>query len=143
MSDNLNLKAFKRQLKDEITTDIGNIIREVIGEMLQIARRKQPIDLDKGETTVGKPRDRDDDLKTVLANPLRQKFQPTEYTEKPGWAKKMAKMVSQMQLMMKEKGMVTSMDYTDLDLDDEDPLLKKFRFPDMNKYSSTKDPHLH
>ena len=74
MSDNLNLKAFKRQLKDEITTDIGNIIREVIGEMLQIARRKQPIDLDKGETTVGKPRDRDDDLKTVLVDPPRQEF---------------------------------------------------------------------
>ena len=112
-----------------------------MGEILQTTRQKQPIHFDAEINK--KPRDRDDDLKTVLANPLRQKFQPTEYTEKPGWAKKMAKMVSQMQLMMKEKGMVTSMDYTDLDLDDEDPLLKKFRFPDMNKYSSTKDPHLH
>ena len=41
---------------------------------------------------------------------------------------------------MKEKGMDTSMDYSDLDLDDEDPLPKKFKFPDMKKYSGTEDP---
>ena len=44
-----------------------------------------------------------------------------------------------MQLMMKEKGM----DYNDLDLDDEDPLPKKFKFPNIKKYSSTEDPYLH
>ena len=28
-------------------------------------------------------------------------------------------------------------------LDDKDPLPKKFKFPEIKKYSSTEDPHLH
>ena len=40
--------------------------------------------------------------------------------------------------------MTTSMDYTDLILDEEDdPLPQKFKFPSINKYSGTDDPHLH
>ena len=36
------------------------------------------------------------------------------------------------------------MDYTDLNLDEEDdPLLQKFKFPNMRKYSGTDDPHMH
>ena len=45
-----------------------------MGEILQTARGKQPIDLDEGEATVGKPRDQDEDLETVLAEPVRQEF---------------------------------------------------------------------
>ena len=49
-----------------------------------------------------------------------------------------------MQVMMKEKGMATPMDYTDLTLDEEDdPLPQKYKFPNMKKYSGTDDPHLH
>ena len=48
-----------------------------------------------------------------------------------------------MQLIMKEKGMDTSLEYSDLDLYDEDLSPKKFKFPDMKKYSGTDDPHLH
>ena len=48
-----------------------------------------------------------------------------------------------MQLIMKEKGMDTSLDYSDLDLVDEDPLPKKFKFPDMKKYFGSEDPHLY
>ena len=45
---------------------------------------------------------------------------------------------------MKEKGMDAPMDYTDLNLDEEDDLLPpKFKFPNMRKYSGTDDPHLH
>ena len=52
--------------------------------------------------------------------------------------------MAQMQVMMKEKGMTTPMDYTDLTLDKEDdPLPQKFKFPNMRKYSGTDDPHLH
>ena len=44
---------------------------------------------------------------------------------------------------MKEKGIDASLDYTNLDLyKDSDPLPQKFKFPDMNKYSGTDDPHL-
>ena len=45
-----------------------------MGEVLQTARGKQPIDLDEGEATGSKPRDRDEDLETVLAEPTRQEF---------------------------------------------------------------------
>ena len=46
--------------------------------------------------------------------------------------------------MMKENGMATPMDYTDMTLDEEDdPLPHKYKFPSMKKYSGTDDPHLH
>ena len=49
-----------------------------------------------------------------------------------------------MQIMMKEIGMTTLIDYTDLTLDKEDdPLPRKFKFPNMRKYSGTDNPHLH
>ena len=40
MSDNFDMEAFKRQLKEEIAADTRNIIRELMGEMLQTARQK-------------------------------------------------------------------------------------------------------
>ena len=45
---------------------------------------------------------------------------------------------------MKEKGIDTPLDYRDLDLyKGSDPLSKKFKFPDIKKYTGTEDPHLH
>ena len=56
----------------------------------------------------------------------------------------MAKTMAQVQMMMKEKGLTTPMDYTDLTLDgDDDPLPSKFKVPNMKKYSGVDDPHLH
>ena len=56
----------------------------------------------------------------------------------------MTKAIIQMQIMMKEKGMDTLMDYTYLNLDEEDdPLPQKFKFPNMRKYSETDNPHLY
>ena len=71
MSDNLDLEAFGKRLKEEITADTKNLIREVMGEILQTVRGKQLIDLDEGDAPIGKPRDRDEDLKIVLAEPTR------------------------------------------------------------------------
>ena len=49
-----------------------------------------------------------------------------------------------MKMQMKEKGIDEPLDYTDLDLyKGSDPLPRKFKFPDMKKYSGTEDPHLH
>ena len=40
--------------------------------------------------------------------------------------------------------MTTPMDYTDLNLDEEDdPLSQKFKFSNMRKYSGSDDPHLY
>lgn len=45
---------------------------------------------------------------------------------------------------MKEKGIDSSMNYSDLSLgEDDDPLPRKFRFPDMKKFTGIEDPHLH
>ena len=57
MSDNFDMEAFKRQLKEEIAADTRNIIQELMGEMLQTARQKQPIDLEEDDVVVGKTRD--------------------------------------------------------------------------------------
>ena len=52
--------------------------------------------------------------------------------------------MAQMQMQMKEKGIDAPLDYTDLDLyKGSDPLPKKFKFPDMKKYTGMEDPHLH
>ena len=52
--------------------------------------------------------------------------------------------MAQMQMQMKEKGIDAPLDYTDLDLyKGSDPLPRKFKFPNMKKYSGTDDPHLH
>ena len=52
--------------------------------------------------------------------------------------------MTQIQIMMKEKGMTAPMDCADLTLDEEDdPLPQKFKFPNMRKYSGTDDLHLH
>ena len=67
-----------------------------------------------------------------------------ENAEQSDWAKNLIKAMAQMQVIMKKKGMATPMDYTDLTLDEEDdPLPRKFKFPNMRKYSGTDDPYLH
>ena len=49
-----------------------------------------------------------------------------------------------MQMMKKKKGMDALMDYTYLNLNEEDdPLPRKFKFPNIRKYFGTDDPHLH
>ena len=53
-------------------------------------------------------------------------------TEKPDWAKDIVKTID------------APLDYTDLDLyKGSDPLPKKLKFPDIKKYTGTKDSHLH
>ena len=67
-----------------------------------------------------------------------------EEIEKSDWAKDLIKTMTQMQIHIKEKGMEAPLNYTDLDLYKvNDPLPRKFKFPDMRKYSGTDDPHLH
>ena len=50
-----------------------------------------------------------------------------------------------MQIQIKKKGMEAPLDYTDLDLykGNDHPLPRKFKFPDMSKYSKNDDPHMH
>lgn len=136
-----------KQLKEELAADNRAIIREMMGEFTKLFRESQPvqptapIDLE-AEIPM---REREEDDVTMLANPIGQKNgKQTENMEQSGWAKDLTKAVTQMQMMMKEKGMATPMDYSDLNLDEEDdPLPPKYRFPNMKKYSGTDDPHLH
>ena len=45
---------------------------------------------------------------------------------------------------MKKKGMEAPLNYTDLDLHKgNDPLPRKFKFPNMRKYLGNDDPRLH
>ena len=90
-------------------------------------------------------RDREEDNVTVLADPTGQRnIGQAENAEQSDWAKNLTKTMAQIQMMMKENGMTTPMDYADLTLDEEDdPLPQKYKFLSMKKYSGTDDPHLH
>ena len=69
-----------------------------------MAKQKPPIDLDIETAT--KPRERnDDELKIVLTDPIgRPKFHYANDAEKLCWVKEMVKIISHMQVMVKEKG---------------------------------------
>ena len=75
---------------------------------------------------------------------IRPRVEIPREAERPDWAKDMVKAMAQMKMQMKEKGIDAPLDYTDLDLyKGSDPLPRKFKFPDIKKYSGTNDPHLH
>ena len=75
---------------------------------------------------------------------IRPRTEIPRKAERPDWAKNLVKAMDQMKMQMKEKGMDAPLDYTNLDLyKGSDPLPRKFKFPDMKKYSGTEDPHLH
>ena len=64
--------------------------------------------------------------------------------EKLDWAKDLIKTIAQMQIQMKKKGIEAPLDCTDLDLyKGNDPLPRKFKFPNIKKYSGNDDPNLH
>ena len=123
------------------------MMMEMMREITKLIKKNQlappigPVDLDT-ELLV---RDREEDDVTVLADPIsRRNMGQAENAEQPDWAKNLTKTMAQMQIMMKENGMTTPMDYTDLTLDEEDdPLPHKYKFPSIKKYSGTDDPHLH
>ena len=118
-----------------------------MGEIIKLIKESQPtppigsVDLNT-ELPV---REREEDDVTVLADLKSQKnMGQAEEVEQSDWAKDMTKAMTQIQVIMKENGLTTHMDYTDLTLDEEDdPLPHKYKFPSMNKYSGTDDPHLH
>ena len=118
---------------------MGEIIKLIVENWL--APLTSPVDLGT-ELPV---RDREKDDVTVLVEPVGQRnMGQVENAKQSDWAKNLTKAMTQMQIMMKEKGMATPMDYTDLTLDEEDdPLPWKYKFPNMKKYYGTDDPHLH
>ena len=90
-------------------------------------------------------REREKDEVIVLADPIgRRNEGRAENIEQSIWAKNLTNAMTQMEIVMKEKGMTTPMDYADLDLDEEDdPLPQKSKFPNIKRYSGTDDPYLH
>ena len=55
--------------------------------------------------------------------------------------KDMKKQMDQLQIVMKKQGL--NYDFANLDLEEEEPLPPKFKFPDIKKYDRIKDLHLH
>ena len=49
--------------------------------------------------------------------------------------------MNQLQDAMKKLG--PNHDFIDLDLEEDEPLPSKYKFPDIKKYDETDDPHLH
>ena len=114
-------------------------------EMAKIMKGKQPeqptvpIDLDD-EIPI---RERVEEEIAIVADSGKKKdVVQAESVEEFEWAKNLNKNMARMQMMMKEKGIDTAMDYADLD-EGDDPLPPKFKFPNMKKFTGTDDPHLH
>ena len=147
MAGEFDPEAFKAQLKEEVFAETRSMMRKMMREITKLIKEKQPmqptgpVDLD----TKLPIRDREEDDVTVLADPVgRRNVGQVEEGEQSDWAKNLTKVVAQMQVMMKENGMIAPMDYTYLTLDKEDDLFpQKFKFSSIKKYSGTDDPHLH
>ena len=147
MSGGFDPEVFKAQLKEEILAENRLMIKEMMREITKLIEENlpapptSPVDMDT-ELPV---REREEDDVTVLADPIDQRnMGQAENAKQPDWAKNMTKAMTQIQVMMKEKGMTTPMDYADLTLDEEDdPLPQKFKFPNMKNYLGTDDLHLH
>ena len=123
MASGFDPEAFKAQLKEEVLAETRSMIREMMGEITKLIKENQPMP-PSGPVDLGTElpvRNREEDDMTVLANPVgRKNMVQTNDLEQSDWAKNITKAMTQMQIMMKEKGMTTPMNYTDLTLDEED-----------------------
>ena len=147
MTGGFDPEAFKAQLKEELLAENRLMMKELMGEIIKLIKENlhtPPIGLIDLDTELP-VREREEDDVTVLANPIGWKnVGQAENGEQSDWAKNLTKTMAQIQMMMKENGMTTPMDYTDQTLDEEDdPLPHKYKFPSMKKYSGTDDPYLH
>ena len=128
MASGFDLEAFKTQLKEELLAENRKMIKELMGEMIKMIKGSQPTP-PTGPVDLGTElpvREREKDEVTVLADPIgRRNEGRAENIEQSDWAKTLTKAMTQIQVMMKEKGIATPMDYADLNLDEEDdPYLK-------------------
>ena len=99
--------------------------KEVIVEMFE----KRPLDEEDSET------------RTIVGEPLKGKQKVAENSAEPEWEKDMRKQMDQMQAIIKKLG--TNHDFPNLDLEKDEPLPPKYRFPNMKKYDGTDDPYMH
>ena len=147
MAGGFDPEVFKTQLKEEILIENRLMMKKMMREITKLIKKSQPtpsfgpVDLDTDILV----RKREKDDVTMLADPIGQRnIGQAEEVEQSDWAKDMTKAMTQIQVMMKEKGMTTPIDYADLTLDEEDdPLSQKYKFPSMKNYSGTDNPHLH
>ena len=137
MAGGFNPEIFKAQLKEEILAENLLMMRELMGEVIKLIKENQPAPSTSPVNLNTKlpVREREEDNVTVLAEPVGQRnVGQAENAKQSDWAKNLTKAMAQMQVMMKENGMATLMDYTDLSLDEEDdPLPWKYKFPKMKK----------
>ena len=140
-----DIEAFKAQMKEELLAANRLMMKEAMEEMAKMMKGKQPeqptvpIDLDDKIPI----RERVEEEIAIVADSGKKKdVVQAESVEESEWAKNLNKNMARMQMMMKEKGIDTAMDYADLD-EGDDPLPPKFKFPNMKKFTGTDDLHLH
>ena len=114
---NFDLESLRQEILKELRDNVRQTCIEVLAEML-------------GERL----REREDDMETVLTDLPKQELPPPAGdSEQPEWAKEMTKMRSQLQLLMKDKGLDAAIEYSDLDLVKEESLPPKYRFPEIGR----------
>ena len=110
-----DLEAFKAQMKEELLAANRLMMKEAMEEMAKMMKGKQleqpttPIDLDD-EIPI---RERVEE-EIAVADPGKKKdVVQAESVEESEWAKNLNKSMARMQIMIKEKGIDTAIDYAD------------------------------
>ena len=122
MAGEFDLEAFKARLKEELLAENRKMMKELMGEMIKMIKGSQPTP-PTGPVDLGTElpvREREKNEVTVLADPIgRRNVGRAENIEQSDWAKNLTKAMTQMEIVMKEKGMITPMDYSDLNLNSQ------------------------
>ena len=129
-----DFESFKKEfLEKKIRDEARQIVRDMMAEFRKErqvvasiapappvaptappAPQYRPFDLN-AETSGKQPIEGDQE--TLLTEPItRQRLDAPKEIEKPDWAKDLMKIMAQMQIQMKKKGMEAPLDYTDLNL---------------------------
>ena len=122
---NFDLESLRQEILKEFRDDVRQMCREVFTEMFG----KRPMEEEDSET------------RTIVSKPLKGKQKIAKNLAEPEWEKDMKKQMNQLQNAMKKLG--PNHNFIDLDLEEDEPLPPKYKFPDIKKYDGTDDPHLH
>ena len=122
-----DVETFKKELLKEIGDDMRQIIRDIVAEMV----RKIPFGEQDSETRI------------VPSKHVKEKLKALVDLTESEWMKNTQRQVDQLQIALKKHRLNPNFVDLDLDLEEEEPLLPKYKFSNMKKYSDTDDPHLH
>ena len=126
-SSDFDFESFKKELLKEIRDETRQIVRDMMAKMVG----KMPFDEEETKT------------RTVLGEPLKEKLKASADPTESEWMKDMKIQMDPLQTVMKNYGLNPDFANVDLDLEVEELLHSKYKFPSIKKYYGIDDLHLH